>query len=200
MKRRWIRKKINSEMKQEYVISSETIIVLPDYDEHGFLRSLICNKDGISKAGLSPFNLIDTNLRFRGSSLRGALDGSKAILDKQNVNPVIVDKEQDIILFPCRSPYREDCVWLSLRHIKRYEKAAASHTRVRLSNDSTIILDISVHTFTKKIQRAYELRYKMQTQMLQFEGKVMETGTRYHLMKDVAGVNYEVDGLVEQRS
>ena len=189
--------KVNSEMKQEYVISSETIVVLPDYNENGFLNSLICKKEGITKAALSPFNLIDTNLRFRGSSMRGALDGARAILDKQNMNPVILDKERDIILFPCRSPFREDCVWLSLRHVKRYEKAGASHTRVELSNDSTIILDVSLHTFSKKIQRAYELRYKMQAQTLQFEGKVMEMGISYHVMKNVEGMNYEVDGLVE---
>lgn len=197
MKRKWTRKKVNSEMKQEYMISSETIVVLPDYNEHGFLNSLLCKKDGITKAAISPFNLIDTNLRFRGSSMRGALDGSKAILDKQNMNPVIVDKEQDIILFPCRSPYREDCVWLSLRHVKRYEKAGAGHTRVELSNGSTIILDVSLHIFSKKIQRAYELRYKMQAQTLQFEGKVMEMGMSYQVMKNVEGMNYEVEGLVE---
>lgn len=178
-------------MKPEYAISSETIIILPEFDGDGFLNSLICKSDGIiTKAGLSPLNLIDTNLRFRGSSLRGALDGARTLLDKKNMNPVILDKERDIILFPCRSPFREDCVWLSLRHVKSYRRSKTGHTKVELSNGSTILLDVSLHTFSKKIQRAYELRYKMQVQTMEFEGQVMERGIGYHLTKGKNGMNY----------
>src|SRR5690606_8911775 len=117
--------------------------------------SLLGKKEGITKAGLSPLHLIDTNLRFRGSSMRGALDGAQAILEKKNMNPLIMDREQDIILFPCRSPFRADCVWLSLRHVKNYKGVSNSHTQVELSNERTIIIDVSRSTFTKKIQRAY---------------------------------------------
>ncbi|OHX55184.1 hypothetical protein BB776_05595 [Planococcus salinarum] len=189
--------KVNSEMKREYAISSETIGILPNFDENGFLNSKICKKDGISIAGISPFDLIDTNLRFRGSSMRGALDGAQAILNKKNMNPLILDRERDIILFPCRSPIREDCVWLSLRHVKSYKPSGVRHTQVELSNDSTIILDVSMHTFSKKMHRAYELRYKIQAQTLEFEEKAMEAGVRYHLMKGEVGMNYEGGGLVE---
>ncbi|ANU27570.1 competence protein ComK [Planococcus versutus] len=180
----------NSEMKAEYAISSETIVILPDFDENGFLNALICKKDGITQAGLSPFNLIDTNLRFRGSSMRGALDGARTLLDKAYMNPVILDNERDIILFPSKSPFREDCVWLSLRHVRTYKRSGASHTRVELSNGSTIRLDVSFHTFNKKIQRAYELRYKMQAQTMRFEGQVVESGIGYHLTKGKKDLNY----------
>ncbi|HSJ39410.1 MAG TPA: competence protein ComK [Planococcus sp. (in: firmicutes)] len=189
--------RINLVMKPEYAISTETIIILPDYNENGFLNSLLCKKDGVSKAGLSPYNLIDTNLRFRGSSMRGALEGAQAILGKMNMNPLILDKEQDIILFPCRSPQREDCVWLALQHVKQYRSAGKSRTQVELSNGSTITLDVSRQTFEKKIQRAYELRFKMQAQRMQFEGKVMEMGITYHLIKNRDRRNYEDGELVE---
>ncbi|KAA0958733.1 hypothetical protein FQ085_03160 [Planococcus sp. ANT_H30] len=180
----------NSEMKQEYGISSETIVILPDFDENGFLNALICKKDEITKAGLSPYDLIDMNLRFRGSSMRGALDGARTLLDKRYMNPVILDKERDIILFPSRSPFREDCVWLSLRHVRSYRRSGTSHTLVELSNNSTIRLDVSFHTFNKRIQRAYELRYKMQAQMIRFESQVVESGAGYHLKKSKKGLNY----------
>lgn len=184
-------------MKTEYVISSETIVILPDYNENGYLHSLLCTKDGFSKVGLSPYNLIDTNLRFRGSSMRGALEGAQAILGKMNMNPLILDQEQGIILFPCRSPQREDCVWLSLQHVKQYKTAGKTRTRVELSNGSTIIIDVSKLTFEKKMQRAYELRFKMQAQRMQFEGKVMESGVTYHLIRKRDGGNYEDGVLVE---
>ena len=157
--------KINSEMKREYAISSETIVILPEFDENGFLNSKVCKRDGISKAGLSPFNLIDTNLRFRGSSMRGALDGAQAILDKKNMNPLILDRERDMILFPCRSPFREDCVWLSLRHVKSYKRSGASHTQVELRSSWMSMYTLSVrksngHTSCaiRRIHRCWSLK------------------------------------------
>lgn len=189
--------KFSKEMKQEYVICSETIAILPDYNENGILHSLICKKQGVIKAAISPFNLIDLNLRFRGSSMRGALDGACAILDKKLMNPLILDKERDIILFPSRSPYREDCVWLSLNHVKRYGKSGASHTQVKLSDNFTINLDISLHTFSMKIQRAYELKYKMQTHMLQFDETFIDDGDFYHLTKNENELNYRMGELGE---
>ncbi|RLQ86704.1 competence protein ComK [Planomicrobium sp. Y74] len=193
-----MKKKEIIRMKQEYAISSETIMVVPNYDENGVLTSLLGKKNGVTNAGLSPLDLIDTNLRYRGSSMRGAMDGAQAILEKKNMNPLILDREQDIILFPCRSPFRPDCVWLSLRHVKNYKKAGTSHTQVELSNESTITIDVSKQTFDKKMQRAYELRYKMQAQTQQFEGKAMEAGTVYHLFKNVDRLNYEGGQSEEQ--
>lgn len=186
-----MKKKEFIKMKQEYAISSETILVLPNYDENGVLTSLLGKKNGVTNAGISPIDLIDTNLRYRGSSIRGAMEGAQAILDKKNMNPLILDREQDIILFPCRSPFRPDCVWLSLRHVRDYKEAGKGHTHVEMSNEGTIVIDVSKQTFAKKMQRAYELRYKMQAQTQQFEGKAMEAGVAYHLSKNADRLNYE---------
>lgn len=186
-----MRIKPNFTMKQEYAISSETIMIVPNFNEFGVLTSLLGKKDGVFEAGLSPIQLIDTNLRFRGSSMRGALDGAQTMLEKKNMNPLILDREQDIILFPSVSPYRQDCVWLSLQHVKNYRSFGPGRTQVELSNGSTIVVDVSRQTFTKKIQRAYELRFKMQVEAQRFEGKVMEPGVAYHMFKESDRVNYE---------
>lgn len=185
------RPKIHLEMKWDYAIGSDTIIIMPHFNEHGFLHSLLGKTESVSKVSLSPYDLIDVNLRFRGSSMIGALEGAQAILGKVNMNPLVLDREREIILFPCKSPYREDCVWLALSHIKHYRHAGKSQTQVELSNGSTIKLDVSRQTFEKKLQRAYELRGKLQSQKLQFDGKVMERGIPYHLTKNVDRRNYE---------
>ncbi|MFD1031334.1 competence protein ComK [Metaplanococcus flavidus] len=190
--------KIHLEMKWEYAIGSDTIIIMPNFDDNGFLHSLLGKKESVSKVGLSPYDLIDVNLRFRGSSMIGALEGAQAILGKMNMNPLILDREREIILFPCKSPFREDCVWLALSHVKHYRHAGKSLTQVALSNGSTITLDVSKQTFEKKMQRAYELQGKMRSQRMQFDGKVMETGATYHLKKNNERRNYE-DGMLEEK-
>lgn len=193
-----MKKHSNFTMKPEYAISTETIMIVPNFVENGFVHSLVGKKDGIAKTGLSPYKLIDTNLRFRGSSMRGALDGSKAILDTVRSNPLILDRETDIILFPSVSPMRPDCVWLSLRHVKDYKSAGKGRTHVGLSNDSSIVINVSNSTFTMKIQRAYELRYKMRARADEFEAKAMEKGITYHLNKGADELNYG-EGPVEER-
>ncbi|WP_422123871.1 competence protein ComK [Planococcus sp. X10-3] len=189
--------KLHLEMKWEYAIGSDTIIIMPNYNEHGFLHTLLGKRESVSKVDLSPYDLIDVNLRFRGSSMIGALEGAQAILGKMNMNPLILDREREIILFPCKSPFREDCVWLVLSHVKHYRHAGKSMTQVELSNGSTIKLDVSKQTFERKMQRAYELQGKMQSQKRQFEGKVMESGVTYHLTKNVDRKNYE-DGVLRE--
>ncbi|WP_407676702.1 competence protein ComK [Planomicrobium stackebrandtii] len=110
---------------------------------------ILLRTDGITKAGLSPLNLIDTNLRFRGSSMRGALEGARAILEKKSMNPLILDKERDIILFPCRSPFREDCVAVASACKELQTLRDKTHSG-KLSNSSTILLDVSCIHSAKK--------------------------------------------------
>lgn len=191
--------KIHLEMKWDYAIGSDTILIMPDYNEHGFLHSLLGKRESVSKVALSPYDLIDVNLRFRGSSMIGALEGAQAILGKMNMNPLILDREREIILFPCKSPFREDCVWLALSHVKQYRHAGKSQSQVELSNGSTIVLDVSKQVFERKMHRAYELQSKMQSQRKQFEGKVMETGETYHLKMNVDRRNYE-DARLREKS
>ena len=98
-------------LTRDYTIKPETVMIVPDYNEHGYLNALVYKRDGVLKTDLSPYDLIDYNLRYLGSSLRGAIEGAKSMLGKVSMNPIIMDKELDIILFPCKSPTREDCVW-----------------------------------------------------------------------------------------
>lgn len=181
-------------MKREYTIKPETIMILPDYNEHGFLQAVLCNRQGFAKAELSPYDLIDYNLRYHGSSIRGATDGALAMLGKVYKNPIILDKEHDIILFPCKSPFKEDCVWFSLRHILDTVEIDKNHTQVQLSNGSSITIDVSKKSFDKKMQTTYELQFKMRARKLGYEDQDIEIDNPYHLFKNVKGMYFE-DGL-----
>lgn len=174
-------------MKHEYAIKQETMVILPEYNTEGYLHSRIYNRHGVSTTDLSPFDLIDYNLRFFGSSLRGSLDGARTILGNGSMNPVILHKELDILLFPCKSPFKEDCVWFSLRHVTGSVSAGKSQTQVSLSNGSTITINVSKHAFNKRIQKAYEFRFKMQARQKEFENHVSELESPYHLFKDADG-------------
>lgn len=190
------KKKFKLEMKQEKEIGPETVLILPDYDENGCLNSMMCHTDGMTKIGSSPFDLIDTNLRFKGSSMRGAMEGSQALLGKMNKNPIIIDKDKGIILVPSKSAFLEDCVWLSLQHIMECTSVDDTTTKIELSNGSSIILPGSKVTLERRMQKAYELQFKMEAQKRIFAGSGVVPGSSYHLIKRVDRVNYE-EQLIE---
>ncbi|MGM0897060.1 MAG: competence protein ComK [Bacillota bacterium] len=189
------RKTFKLEMKKEKEIGQDTVLILPDYDENGCLNSIMYNTDGATKVESKPFDLIDTNLRFRGSSMRGAVEGSQAILGKLNKNPVILDKDKGIILLPSKSAVLDDCVWLSLQHIMECFSLDGNRTKVTLSNGSSIVLAGSRKSMQRRIEKAYELLFKMEAQKRIFDGGKMVSGNAYHLVKHVDRVNYEHRGL-----
>lgn len=177
-------------LEKEYAITRDTMMILPHYN-NGHLCSLVCGKDRYAEAGKNPYQLIDYNFLYRGTSLRGALEGAHDILGKISMYPIILDYEKEIILFPCKSPSRKDCVWFSLRHVYATENLQDKLTLVTLSNGSTIIIDLSKDAFDKKMRKAYELQFKMDVRRKLSELDEMVTDTPYHLFKSINGVNYE---------
>ncbi|MGI2327646.1 competence protein ComK [Planococcus sp. YIM B11945] len=188
------KRKQTVKLKKEYAILQETVVILPEFDENGNLHALLCNREEIATVGMSPFNLIDHNLRYLGSSHRGAIVGAGALLGNVSMSPIVLNKELDIILFPCTSPSREDCVWFSLQHVVDSVNLGEKRTQVNLSNGSSVIVHVSKYTFDKKVQRAYELRYKMQERQRAFGNLVNEPASTYHLTKDVHALNYVKGG------
>lgn len=185
------RKNFKLEMNMEKEIGQDTVLILPDYDENGCLNSVIYHTDGMIKVESKPFDLIDTNLRFRGSSMRGAVEGSAAILGKLNKNPIIIDRDKGIILLPSKSALLDSCVWLSLQHIMECISIDGCTTKVNLSNGSSIILDGSKKSIQRRMEKAYELQFKMEAQKRFFESGRVIPETTYHLVKQAGQVNYE---------
>lgn len=190
------KKKVKETMKHEFAIKTDTTVILPHYDENGFLHAQICNSEGFYQVALSPYDLMDLNLRYRGSSMRGAMDGAE-ILVKGNMNPVVLDRDLDMVFFPSTSPWRQDCVWFALNAVIASIAVDKTHTQVNLSNGSAITINISKRTFDLKLHRAYELLYKIQQRKMEFEGWEMRTQSTYHLFVREDGVNYEVGILPE---
>lgn len=184
------KKKVKETMKHEFAIKTDTTAILPHYDENGFLHALICNSGGFYQVALSPYDLMDLNLRYRGSSMRGAMDGAE-ILVKGNMNPVVLDRDLDMVFFPSTSPWRQDCVWFALNAVIASIAVDKTHTQVNLSNGSAVTINISKRTFDLKLYRAYELLYKIRQRKMEFE--YAETGFHrtYHLSVKENGVNYE---------
>ncbi|PLS02344.1 competence protein ComK [Neobacillus cucumis] len=105
----------------------------------------------------SPIEVMDVTLKYIGFDLKGAIQGSKHILGKIHMCPIIVNPYKSICLFPYKSTRKEDCVWFNPEHIVK-SKAHRFKTEVELSNGVSIIIDLKRFYLINKIQAALQLK------------------------------------------
>lgn len=149
-------------MHKKDIMSSETMLYMPVYDSFGNLCTRVYEKNNEYISKLAPTKLLDYNLRYFGSSLRGAFDGSKMILGKLNKNPIIVDERGNILWCPSRSPLHPLCIWFAVHHIDEYSIVDKKRTKITFVNGKEIIVDISVKVLEYRIQRAFLLKYRLE--------------------------------------
>lgn len=171
-------------------------VLLPVYDDKGklFTTIRIANRERIVELG--PTKLIDHNLRYHGSSLRGAGDGARMILGKSNMNPVIFNEKGPQCWFPSKSPQKEDCIWFALHQIKDYIEVSKQKTKVVFRDRSTFIVDISKASFDARVSKAYKLigRRVYRTHAFQNQMAVAETNESYSIREHNENPNVHIQG------
>ncbi|WP_313150287.1 competence protein ComK [Lysinibacillus capsici] len=149
-------------MHKKDIMNSETMMYMPVYDSFGNLCTQVYEKNNEYISTLPPTKLLDFNLRYFGSSLRGAFDGSKMILGKLNKNPIVVHERCNILWFPSRSPLHPGCIWFAVHHIDDYVAVDKKRTKITFMNGKEFIVDVSVNALESRIQRAFLLKYRLE--------------------------------------
>ena len=176
---------------KDYIVRKETMLFLPKFDHFGNLFTVVIENDLEFYVEMSPKVLMDACLGYYGSSLRGASDGAKTILGNIRMCPVLMNGVLELYWFPTKSQDKEDCVWFALHHVKSYERAGVKETKITLSNGVTAIVDVSLYTFKKKIQLAYQLKCKIEERSKLNSIMIVESKSRHHIRKKNGRMNYE---------
>lgn len=150
--------------KNYHALNNDSSIVLPNYNIHGRLMSVVVEKGVFRKVPLRPTTLMDYSLRCYGSSLRGALEGTKMLLGKISLLPIVMSIQPNTYWFPSSSPTRNDCVWFRFCHVKDYDIYNKSQTKVLMQDNCEVVLDASYYSFNERINRANKLKYLVEKQ------------------------------------
>ena len=177
-------------LPSEFVVTYETVLFFPKYDRLGKLFTVGLDNNGLFIVGMSPYELMDSNLKYYGSSLRGARDGARMILGEISMPPIVINDWLEIYWFPSCSPTRDDCVWFALHHIADYISVGKKKTLITFKNGSTFTVDISINSFEKRIQQAYKLKFKMEERTKGSFIRVAESVVKYHVNQGSKAVNY----------
>ena len=94
----------------KYDISRGTLAIVPNSEEN----SLVYEDDSRYIVNETPFKIMEDSCKYFGSTYNGRKDSAKSILGAEYKVPIIVEENNNIIVFPTTSPSSADCVWISL--------------------------------------------------------------------------------------
>ena len=178
----------------EFIMNYETIMFFPEYVENGNLHTRIFENHNIYQVDVRPTALIDANLKYYGSSLKGARDGASMILGGISMTPIVVNAISGIYWFPSKSPSSRNCVWFALHQIKHYEEIGEGQTLITFYNESTLKLGVSYYSFDKKVKNAFKLKGEIEGRTHEIPlRQIAETKVIYHFNKNNHSLNYGVD-------
>ena len=143
----------------KYEISKGTLAVLPNDEK----TSLVYEDGERYVVEQTPYEIMESSCLYFGSSYKGRKEGSRNILGAEYKVPIIIDDSENLIVFPTTSPLSSDCVWVSLKHLKSYEKIDSYNTKIIFNNGKEIIVPCSYRSIENQVSRASRLDFVMRS-------------------------------------
>ncbi|WP_153720935.1 competence protein ComK [Sporosarcina cascadiensis] len=174
------------------IITQGTYMICPQYDEEGKLGSMVLQNGDFIYADISPTDLVDYSIRCYGSSLRGAVDGTRTIFGEDIfMPPVIVSEKLGLYWFPSKSSSSPKCIWFSAGDIDRFKTIDKEHIQVFFIDGSDMTVNCSAYSFESKYLRACRLKGRMEARTNVMV--VHEKQSSYSIRMDSSKRNFEVE-------
>ena len=137
----------------KYEVSKGTLAIVPNKKND----SLVYEDNERYLISQSPFEIMEESCKYFGSTYEGRKDGAKEILGAEYKVPIVVEDSNNLILFPTTSPLSSDCVWISLKRVKKIEKLEAFTTKIIFDNNREIVVGCSYRSVENQLSRASRL-------------------------------------------
>ena len=137
----------------KYEISNGTLAIVPNEKE----SSLVYEDDERYIIDDRPFKIMEDSCKYFGSTFEGRKDSAREILGAEYKVPIIVEDTSNLVVFPTTSPHSDDCVWISLKRLKKFEKVDSCNTKILFDNGKEIIVPCSYRTIENQVSRASRL-------------------------------------------
>lgn len=136
-------------MKENYEVSSSTVAIIPLEKR----KSKVIEEDEYYVVSKSTTDIIDDSCKYFGSSYEGRHEGTKYLTGINYKSPIIIEETCEMIFFPTSSPRFDNCCWIALHHIDKYEKEN-NRCKIIFKNGISLSLDISYGSLQNQILRS----------------------------------------------
>lgn len=176
------------EIQTQYIIKMHTIAFIPYFNECGKLMTIVVEMDDVVMVDLAPIALMEWNLRYYGSSMRGAKEGTKSVLGNINRPPLTVCEAKGIYWFPSKSARADDCIWFALHNVVDCE-VVNGKVCVLLTDNGFIEVDVSCPKMNERINNAYSLKGRREKRAMLLDAMLADVAP-YYVTKDSNALNY----------
>lgn len=139
----------------KYEVNYGTLAIMPNNTDD----SLVYEDEQRYLVEGTPFEIMEDSCRYFGSTYEGRKESAKAILGAEYKVPIIVEDTNNLIVFPTTSPSANDCIWISLNRIRKFEPIDNQHTRIIFDNEMEIIVPSTYRSIQNQVSRATRLDY-----------------------------------------
>lgn len=140
----------------KYEISNGTLAIVPKKD-----GSIVYEDDEQYVIDEVPFKIMEDSCKYFGSTYNGRKESARDILGAEYKVPIIVEDSDNLIVFPTTSPAADDCIWISLKRIKNFERIDDYNTKIVFDNNKEIVVPCSYRTVENQVSRASRLDFVM---------------------------------------
>ncbi len=137
----------------KYEVNRGTLAIVPNEEDN----CLVYEDEERYLIEDTPFHIMEESCKYFGSSYEGRKIGAKSMLGAEYKVPIVVEDSNNLIVFPTTSPTARDCVWISLRRVKKIEKVDYNLTKVIFDNNKELLVDCSFRTMENQLSRASRL-------------------------------------------
>lgn len=137
----------------KYEINRGTLAIVPNETTN----SLVYEDEERYLIEETPFQIMEESCKYFGSTYDGRKNSARDILGAEYKVPIIVEDSDNLIVFPTTSPQSDECIWISLRRVKKFEKIDGTNTRIIFDNNKEIIVPCSYRSIENQVSRASRL-------------------------------------------
>ncbi|MEK5184104.1 competence protein ComK [Solibacillus sp. FSL W7-1324] len=134
----------------------DACVLKPEFDQLNNLYTLIITPSGYKKVPFTPMQLLDGELKQHGSSLKGAKEAAKAVLNSNSINPLMIPRFPLVqIWFPTEAMRNvEHCMYFALQHVHDIEPYMENHSIVVLTHNERVKVPVSYSRLNKQWTKA----------------------------------------------
>lgn len=147
--------------KEDYNLNEKTVLLTGEYGEFGEKWSRVVEGEDTFIVKKRPDEIINKALLCLGSDFHAARRSSKQLLGECHMCPIKINDYLGIWLFPSKSFRNHHCVWFSLMHVKDEKSCGIRRTKIYLSFNHEIEIEMKESSFKTKKLKAMELRERM---------------------------------------
>ena len=137
----------------KYEINRGTLAIVPNETTN----SLVYEDEERYLIEEKPCQIMEESCKYFGSTYDGRKNSARDILGAEYKVPIIVEDSDNLIVFPTTSPQSDECIWISLRRVKKFEKIDGTNTRIIFDNNKEIIVPCSYRSIENQVSRASRL-------------------------------------------